>query len=78
MEFILMTQQQLQDNRLRIGRRIVQLREEKDWTQLQLAEAADVQQATLSRIEKGTFSVGIDVLSRVAAALGCEVNLVFN
>jgi transcriptional regulator with XRE-family HTH domain len=69
-----MTDQQIQDNRLHIGQRIAQLRQEKGLTQMELARKAAIQQATLSRIEKGAFSIGLDALSSVLAALDHKID----
>ena len=71
-----MTSQQLQHNRLRIGQRIAQLREERGMTQQQIADLTGLKRPHIARLEKGTHSAGIDILTKVAAALGCEVNLV--
>jgi transcriptional regulator with XRE-family HTH domain len=71
-----MTDKQLQDNRLRIGERILQLREEKGMTQQQVADAAGLFKQNIARIEKGHYSIGLDVLTRVTGALGCEVEII--
>jgi len=71
-----MTAQQLQDNRLRIGHRIAQLREGKGLTQTQLAEMIGMQQQHISRLEKGRYSARLDLLATVATALGGSVEIV--
>lgn len=71
-----MTAQQLQDNRVRIGQRIAQLREERGLTQTQLAEMTGMQQQHISRLEKGRYSARLDLLATVAAALGCTVGII--
>lgn len=68
-----MTTQQLQNNRLRIGQRIAQLREERGLTQTALAEMIGMQQQHISRLEKGRYSARLDLLAIVAAALGGSV-----
>lgn len=45
------------------------LRQARGLTQAQLAEASDVADATLSRIERGRFAPSQDLLTRLAAAL---------
>jgi transcriptional regulator with XRE-family HTH domain len=71
-----MTTQQLHDNRLRIGQRIIDLRKEQGLSQNQLAQKAGIEQATISRLEKGAFSVGVDVLAKVLEALGASVEII--
>lgn len=47
------------------------MREAKGWSQRELAERAEVRQATLSAIENGTTArVEFDVWERIADALG--------
>ena len=70
-----MTTQQLRDNRLRIGREIIAAREARGMTQHQLAESVGMVQPNIARIESGKYSVGIDILSQIAEALGCEFSL---
>ena len=57
-----------QRERIRIGGRIRQIREERNM------EARDL--ANLSRIENGKYSVGIDILSRIAAVLGKKIDFI--
>jgi transcriptional regulator with XRE-family HTH domain len=42
-------------------------------SQEQLAERADVSRPTISRIERGVGDVGVDVVERIATALGITV-----
>jgi transcriptional regulator with XRE-family HTH domain len=46
-----------------------ELREKAGLTQVQLAEKAQVRQATVSAIELGTRRIDLDVLERLCAAL---------
>lgn len=62
--------------RERIGARIRQLREEKGIEAKQLATLANIDAANLSRIEQGRYSVGLDILTRIANALNVKVDLV--
>ena len=59
-----------------IGSRIRQLRESKNIEAKALAKLANVDAANLSRIEQGRYSVGLDVLSRIAKVLGVKVDLI--
>ena len=59
--------------RERIGRRIRELREERGLLGKELAELVGIDPANLSRLEKGKYSVGLDILCRIAGALGKKV-----
>lgn len=65
-----------QCERTRIGHRIRQIRETRGIEARDLAKLAGVDASNLSRIENGKYSVGIDVLSRIAASLGKKLDLV--
>ena len=65
-----------QCERTRIGHRIRQIREMRGIEARDLAKLAGVDASNLSRIENGKYSVGIDVLSRIAASLGKKLDLV--
>ncbi len=53
--------------------RIRELRDERGWSQLELAERASVRQATISEMETGRVRrVTLDVIDRLAAALGVQ------
>ena len=62
--------------RERIGQRIAHLRKEQGMTQAELAERTGIQRAHITRIEAGRYSVGIDLLDKIAVALGMEVDFV--
>lgn len=62
--------------RERIGKRIAELRAEKGLSQAKLAELSGVGYSHIARIEKGYYSVGIDVLAKIAGALGVELDFV--
>jgi transcriptional regulator with XRE-family HTH domain len=64
------------EERERIGKRIAELRKAKGLTQAQLAEKTGFSQSNIGRIETGKYSVGIDVLAKIAEALGATVELV--
>ena len=61
--------------RIIIGERIAQLRYDKGLTQAQLAELCGMKQQNIARIEAGTHSTGVDVLSRIADVLGTKLDL---
>jgi len=63
-------------DRERIGAKIRELREKKGMEAKQLATLANIDTANLSRIEKGKYSVGLDILTRISQVLGVKVDLV--
>ena len=64
-----------EQERLRIGRRIAEVRKGKGITQVQLAERCGMHQGHIARIEKGKYSVGLDTLANIATALQCRLDL---
>lgn len=67
-----------QGERTRIGQKIRQIREEKGIEAKYLAKLANIDAANLSRIEQGKYSVGLDILSKLAFVLGCHIDIVPN
>lgn len=65
-----------QGERARIGNRIRQIREERGIEARDLARLAEIDAANLSRIENGRYSVGLDILSKIASVLGKKIDLV--
>lgn len=61
-----------------IGRRVAQLRVDAGMTQERLAELTGMRQAHIARIEAGRYSVGIDILAKIASALNCTVDIIKN
>ncbi len=56
------------------GRLIRKIRKEKDINQLDIYMKSKIRPDHLSRIENNQIpNVGIDTLSRIAGAIGCEV-----
>jgi len=41
-----------------------------------LSQLANIDAANLSRIEQGRYSVGLDVLSKIALALGAKIEMI--
>lgn len=52
--------------------RLRELRTRRGLTQVQLAERTGLDQATISRIERGRSGMDFEVLDRLCAALECE------
>lgn len=64
------------DDRIRIGKRIKELREERGWDAKVLSKISGIDAANICRIEQGRYSVGLDVLTKLANSLGYQVELV--
>jgi len=62
--------------RERIGLRIKEIRTKKEISTYKLAELTGLKRQNISRIESGRYSTGIDILSKIADALGCRIDLV--
>lgn len=62
--------------RLRIGNRLRELREAQGLTTTQLAEMCGMSHSTISKVENGKWSVSLDLLSKIAGALGCSVEII--
>lgn len=60
--------------RIRIGRRINQLREQAGISQAELAEKIGTKQTAITRIEKGAFNVGFDTLRSIAEVFGMKID----
>lgn len=63
------------NHREQIGQRIAQLRKEKGLTILELSEITGLDNSNIGKIEKGKYNVGIDILGRIADALGVEIKI---
>lgn len=64
--------------RQRIGQRLSELRKKQGITQEELANLCGVNRVNISKIEKGAYNVSIDILSKIAFALGCAVEVKVN
>ena len=56
-----------------IAKAIKKKRDEKEWTQTQLADKSGLQQSHISRLEAGVHSPSWKTLEKIAKALGVEV-----
>lgn len=59
--------------KLELGRQILELRLERGWTQKELAKKAGTKQANISRLENALLNPSIEMLQKVANALGAEL-----
>lgn len=64
------------EERIRIGNRIRELREENHLDAKRLSILTGIDAANLCRIEQGKQSAGIDVLSKIANAMGYKLDFV--
>jgi DNA-binding XRE family transcriptional regulator len=61
--------------RMQLGKEIKNMRERKGVTQDRLANLVGIDRASISRIEQGRHSTGIDLIYRIAKSLGCKFSL---
>ena len=66
------------NDRERIGKRIAEIRKSKGLSQAKLAELTDIAPGNIARIETGRYSTGIDLLSKIADALGYKLDFIEN
>lgn len=64
------------EERIRIGKRIRDIRESKGMEAKELALRSGIDAANLCRIEQGKYSAGLDILCKLATALGCKFDIV--
>ena len=64
------------DERLRIGERIRELRNEAGLTVRGLADLSDVSYQNITKIENGKYNVSIDILSKVTDALNAKIEII--
>ena len=67
---------QIKDYRLKLGSKIRSVREERGYSQEQLAEIMKVNRTTISKIENGRFGITVDYLFRFSVFLDFEFKLV--
>lgn len=63
-------------NRRKLAHKIKTYREEKGWSQQELADKSGMTRANINRIEGGKYSTGQDILSKIAAVLGKRLDIV--
>ena len=71
-----MTEDQKQENRLRIGGQVAAIRKEKGLSIRELAEACGVTAQNITKIEHGKYNVSIDILGKICDVLNCRIDLV--
>jgi len=69
------TEQYIQEHREAIGKKIRTFREEKGFSQDELAEIMDVHRSTISKVETGKFAITIDYLVKFAWYLDFNISI---
>jgi transcriptional regulator with XRE-family HTH domain len=67
----------MDDIRIRFGRNLKKLRQEKGWSQETLAEFADIDRTYIQGIESGKRNVSIVLIERLARVFGLSVSELF-
>ena len=67
----------LADINKKVGLNIKKYRENKNWSQEQLAFEADLHRAYIGQIERGEKNIGLINLEKIAKALNMEINDLF-
>ena len=62
---------------LEIAYQILELRKKKNISQAQLAKKIGTKQSNIARMEAGQQNFSVDILGRIAEALGCNVKIMF-
>lgn len=70
------TESQIKEYRLQLGDKIRQVREQKGYSQEQLADMMDINRSTISKIENGKFSITVDYLVRFSIFLDYEFKVI--
>ncbi len=70
------TVNQIKDYRLKLGDKIRIVREQRGYSQEQLAELMNINRSTISKIENGKFSITVDYLVRFSIFLDYEFKVV--
>ena len=65
----------IKDIRTEIGNRIHEIRLSKGMTQEELASKCGIIRTTISKIERGKFSVSVDMLARICDVLGATIEI---
>lgn len=70
-----MTEEEKIANRLRVGQRIAEIRQQKGYSLRQLSEICGVTFQNLNKIENGKYNVSVDILYKVCKALEVEIKI---
>lgn len=70
------TENQIKEYRLILGERIRSVREQRGYSQEQLANKMNINRSTISKIENGKFGITVDYLVRFSVFLDYEFKIV--
>lgn len=56
-----------------IGQRIAKLRQDRGWTQAELAKQIGTSQSAIHRVEKGLQNISLDMISKLSRAFGSQI-----
>lgn len=73
---VTITEEQVKDHRMALGNRIRQVREQRGYSQEQLADMMNINRSTISKIENGRFSITVDYLVRFSMFLEHEFRVI--
>lgn len=69
-------EEQIKDYRIKLGEKIRLIREQRGYSQEELAEMMNINRSTISKIENGKFSITVDYLIRFSICLNYEFKVV--
>lgn len=70
------TESRIKDYRLKLGDKIRHVREQRGYSQEQLADMMDINRSTISKIENGKFGITVDYLVRFSIFLDYEFKVI--
>lgn len=70
------TEARIKYYRLKLGDKIRRVREQRGYSQDQLADMMDINRSTISKIENGKFSITVDYLVRFSIFLDYEFKVI--
>lgn len=62
------------NHKVRIGKRIAELRKERGLSQAKLSQLANIDSANIGRIELGKYNPGLETLCKIADAMGVTLD----
>ena len=65
-----------EENRIRIGQDIAELRKQRGMTQQDVSDQADIMRPHVARVELGKYNFGFDTLQAIAEALDADIRIV--
>ena len=64
------------NHKVRIGKRIAELRKERGLSQFRLAQLTGIDSSNIGKIELGKFNPGLETLCKISEALGCQIDFI--